>query len=81
MGRGGVSPTHFFYSMTLREAAAYLRGLERKDRQSWEQVRMIACAMGGKVKFPWNNENSEQRQEIDQKELERVKNLAKTIKL
>ena len=81
MGRGGVSPTHFFYDMTFGEAAAYLRGMEKRDRQAWEQTRMIVCSMGGKLKFPWDNEKTEQSKEVEQKELERIRELAKTIKL
>ena len=77
MGRGGVSPTHFFYAMTFGECAAYLRGLERRDRMAWEQVRMAASAMGAKIKLPWDNEQTEESKEVDEKEIERIRELAK----
>lgn len=75
MGRGGVSPTHFFYDMTFNECAAYLRGLERRDRTAWEQARMAASAMGAKIKLPWDNEKESII--VDEKEIERLKELAK----
>lgn len=56
MGRGGVSPFHFFYEMDFGEAAAFLRGMERRDRQSWEQTRAIIRGMGGEWELPWDNE-------------------------
>ena len=77
MGRGGVSPTHFFYAMTFGECAAYLRGLEKRDRMTWEQARMAASAMGAKIRLPWDNERTEESKEVDEKEIERIRELAK----
>ena len=59
MGRGGVSPSHFFYEMDFGEAAAFLRGMERRDRQTWEQTRAIVRGMGGDWKLPWDDEAKE----------------------
>ena len=39
MGRGGVSPDHFFYAMTFAEAAAYMRGMEAREHAAWERTR------------------------------------------
>ena len=44
MGRGGVSPTHFFYEMTFAEAAAYMRGLHLRERDEWERTRWMMWA-------------------------------------
>lgn len=79
MGRGGVSPTHFFYTMTFGEAAAYLRGLDRRDRQSWEQTRMIVRGMGGNWKLPWDDETK--AVEIDEKEVEDLRKRIKKVKI
>lgn len=79
MGRGGVSPDHFFYDMTFGEAAAYLRGLERRDRQSWEQTRMIVRGMGGNWKLPWDDEAK--AVEIDEKEVEDLRKRIKKVKI
>ena len=68
VGRGGVSPSHFFYSMTFGEAAAFLRGMQRRDRDRWEQTRrivhMIAQTNSTKelelvdvMKFAWDEED------------------------
>mgnify|MGYP006945389788 CR=1 FL=1 len=79
MGRGGVSPSHFFYEMTFSEAAAFIRGLERRDRQTWEQTRIIASAFGAKFKFPWDDE--ENHTEIDKNEIKDLRERIKKVKL
>lgn len=78
MGRGGVSPSHFFYDMGFAEAAAYLRGLESRTRNEWERVRVILGGLGKEIKLPWDNSESV---EIDEKELEELRKRAKEIKL
>lgn len=79
MGRGGVSPTHFFYEMTFSEAAAFLRGLERKDKQSWEQTRIIASMFGVKFKLPWDDEA--ESVEIDETEVNDLRERIKRVKI
>ena len=43
--------------MTLAEARDVVRGLERRHRDGWSQMRMIIHAIGadpdGELKFPW----------------------------
>ena len=91
MGRGGVSHTHFFYSMTFGEASAYMRGMQLRDRDEWERTR---CMMWASImphsrknleyrdvmKFDWEMEHVD-TSTVDEKELERIKELAKKIKL
>lgn len=72
-----MSPAYFFYSMTFHEAAAYLRGLENRDRLGWEQSRMAASAMGAKIKLPWDNERRSEILKTDEKEIKRIRELAK----
>lgn len=79
MGRGGVSPAHFFYEMTFGEAAAYLRGFEKRDRQDWDRARMIAGAMGAKIEFPWDNEAKEVV--IDESEVKDLRERIKKVKI
>ena len=68
VGRGGMSPSHFFYNMTLGECAAYIRGMQRKERERWEQTRMIMYAVVQSnstkeldpedvMKFAWDKES------------------------
>lgn len=70
-----MSPAHFFYAMSFCEAAAFIRGMERKDKQEWERARMIAGCMGAEFKLPWDDEK--EAVEIDENE---VKDLRERIK-
>lgn len=95
VGRGGVSPTHFFYDMTFGEAAAFLRGMQRKERESWEQTRrimhMIAQVNSTKdldpedvIRFVWDGddltEEQKERMRMDEeKELEELRKRAKKM--
>ena len=74
-----MSPSHFFYAMTFGEAAAFLRGLERRDRQAWEQTRMVVRGMGGDWKFPWDDEK--EAVEIDENEVNDLRERIKKVKI
>ena len=91
MGRGGVSPTHFFYEMTFSDASAYIRGMQLRERDEWERTRrmMWAAIMPHSkkkldyqdvIKFTWD-EDYVDTTKVDEGELERIRELAKTIKL
>lgn len=92
MGRGGVSPSHFFYEMTFAEAAAFIRGRNHQEQEEWERTRRIMWAaimphsknpknldVRDVLKFTW--EESESCTEVDERELERIRNIAKNMKL
>ena len=88
VGRGGVSPAYFFYRMTFAEAAAFMRGRELKEREEWERTRRVMWAVlvphskkrnfepDDVIKFPWEKDSVD-TSEVDEGELERVRNLAK----
>ena len=89
---GGVAPDHFFYKMTFGEAGAYLRGLQNKEKAEWERTRRVMWAAlvphcknvkqyADAMPLPWDNEAPKASQEVDEKELERIRNIAKNIKL
>ena len=91
VGRGGVSPTHFFYEMTFVEAAAYMRGLQSRERDEWERARRLMWASimphskkkleyQDIMKFAWD-EDYVDTTKVDEGELERIRELAKKIKL
>lgn len=91
MGRGGVSPTHFFYEMTFGEAAAFMRGMQQKERDEWERTRRLMWAAimphskkkleyQDVMKFSWD-EDYVDTTKVDEGELERIRELAKKIKL
>lgn len=76
MGEGGVSPEYFHEKMTYGEANDFLRGLQRRYRQSWEQTRLsvdIAARCAGNkdgvpIEFPWDSESSKSK-EVSAEEL------------
>lgn len=78
MGRGGVSPSHFFYDMTFAEVNAFLRGLDKREKATWEKVRLLCGALGREINFPWDKSEPV---EVDEKEIERIKELAKNFEL
>lgn len=91
VGRGGVSPTHFFYEMTFVEAAAYMRGIQSRERDEWERTRRLMWASimphskkkleyQDIMKFTWDEEYVDTTK-VDEGELERIRELAKKIKL
>lgn len=92
MGRGGVAPSHFFYEMTFQEAAAFMRGRERQEQEEWERVRRIMWASlvtqtknvkdyKDAMKLPWDDEKVNTDNEPDMREIERIREVAKKIKL
>lgn len=92
VGRGGVSPAYFFYRMTWAEAAAYMRGRELREREEWERTRRVMWAMllphakksdfqpDDVMRFSWEAD-AIGTTKVDEQELERIRELAKTIKL
>lgn len=89
VGRGGVSPSHFFYDMTFGEAAAYMRGYHLRERDEWERTRQIAYMIAqvnsskelsptSIMPFPWDKEKTV---EVDEKEIDRIRSIAQNIKL
>lgn len=86
-----MSPTHFFYEMTFSDASAYIRGMQLRERDEWERTRrmMWAAIMPHSkkkldyqdvIKFTWD-EDYVDTTKVDEGELERIRELAKTIKL
>lgn len=89
---GGVAPDHFFYSMSFGEAAAFLRGLQNKERAEWERTRRVMWAAlvphcknvkqyADAMPLPWDGEVKTATVEVDEKEVERIRKIAKSIKL
>ena len=87
VGRGGVSPTHFFYDMTFGEAAAFMRGLDLREKADWERTRKVMWAVvqsqstkriGLKdvQRFPWDDDYVEPS-EVTEEALDRVREIAK----
>lgn len=69
VGEGGVSPEYFMRRMSVAEVRDYIKGLNRRHRQAWEQTRLLCRfvhgAGGGKnfnLPFSWDDENGEQEE-------------------
>ena len=90
---GGVSPDHFFYKMTFGECAACLSGIQNREKIEWERTRrMMWSALVPHCKnvkkysdampLAWDNEFQEKQDtEVNEKEIDRIRELAKRIKL
>lgn len=77
VGEGGVSPEYFMRRMSVAEVKDYIKGLNRRHRQTWEQTRLLCRfvygAAGGKnfeMPFSWDNENEEQEEKREATEEE-----------
>lgn len=74
--------------MTLGECAAYLRGMERKERDEWERTRMLMYAVvqvsstkelspEDVIRFPWDGET--QVEEASEEEIRQLRERAKMM--
>lgn len=90
VGRGIVSPTYFFYSMTFTEASQLMSAIYEQEKAEWEKIRMqmYVVAQGNSteeitpqdvIKFPWEEETTEV--EDEQAELRRLNEEAKKMTL
>lgn len=77
--------------MTFPEAAAFMRGRERQSQEEWERVRRIMWASlvtqtknvkeyRDAMKLPWDD-IIKTDEKPDEKDIERIKEIAKKIKL
>jgi hypothetical protein len=77
--------------MTFADAAAYMRGLLLRERDEWERTRRLMWAaimphskkkldFQDIMKFVWDDEYVDTTK-VDEGELERIRELAKRIKL
>ena len=77
VGYGGMSPDYFCRALSLSEAEAYMKGLDKRRHDGWEQARLILCGLVSKASdltFPWEEEREEPKTEEEQREeIERIK--------
>ena len=89
VGEGGITPSYFLDKMTLGEVESFLVGFDRRNRDAWEQTRMlgyiIAQANSSKklnrtdiLRFPWDEETSEPSRVSDE-ERNRLREKAKLM--
>lgn len=74
--------------MTLAEVRYFLDGLTRRNRESWEQTRLLGyiIAQGNSTKslkqtdilrFPWDEENEVKDTGVSDEDVKRLRELAK----
>lgn len=92
VGEGGIAPDYFLDRMTLTEVRYFLEGLGRRNRESWEQTRIIAYVIAQAnstkqlkqsdiLRFPWDEakEDEKKRTSVTDEEVKRLRAKAKLI--
>lgn len=92
VGEGGIAPDYFLDRMTLAEVRYFLEGLGRRNRESWEQTRIIAYVIAQAnstkqlkqsdiLRFPWDEakEDEKKRTSVTDEEVKRLRAKAKLI--
>lgn len=88
VGEGGCSADYFFNRMGITEAVGYIKGLNRRHRQSWEQSRML-CRLVYKLlsgedlewDFPWDSEQESEEPEATKEELAALREKARKMEI
>ena len=91
VGEGGVHPSYFLDKMTFAEVVAFLDGLNRRNRESWEQTRIVAHVIAQAnstkqleasdvLRFPWDEEqDKKKRSDVSDEDIKRLRKEAKLI--
>nr|WP_317473164.1 hypothetical protein [Bacteroides hominis (ex Liu et al. 2022)]MDV6156499.1 hypothetical protein [Bacteroides hominis (ex Liu et al. 2022)] len=90
VGEGGVAPDYFLDKMTLAEVRCFLEGLIRRNRESWEQTRIVAyvIAQANSTRdlepsdvlcFPWDVKEEKGQTTVTDEEMEMLREKAKLI--
>ena len=91
MGEGGVSPDYFLDKMSFAEIRYFLEGLSMRNREAWEQARVLGYIIAQSnstkelkqtdiLRFPWDKEESEpQANIVSDADMERLRQKAKAI--
>ena len=91
VGEGGVHPSYFLDKMTFAEVVTFLDGLNRRNREGWEQTRVIAHVIAQAnstkqleasdiLRFPWDEEQGKKkRSTVSDEDIERLRKEAKLI--
>lgn len=82
MGEGGCDPDYFLHRMGFSEARRYLRGLNRRHRNGWEQTKIIGTVIAGclgnefELDLPWQREK---KAPVSQEELDAARQRAREL--
>lgn len=90
VGEGGVSPAYFLDKMSFGEVEAFLSGFYRRNREAWEQTRIIGyiIAQSNSTKqleqtdilcFPWDEKKGNETTRVSDDEMKRLREKAKLV--
>lgn len=89
VGIGGISPSYFLDRMTFGEVEMFLTGFNLRNREAWEQTRIIGYIIAQSnstkkleqtdiLRFPWDEEDKEAATVTDD-EIKRLREKAKQV--
>lgn len=80
----GIDPAYFMDKMQMYELAPLLKNIHRKNKESWEQARLISYIIAQTnstkqlkptdiLKFSWEDDTTEKETKISNEEIARLK--------
>lgn len=86
VGEAGVSPQYFLSMMTPDEAADFLEGYRRRQREAWERARIgwfmqVSDAEGKEMTdiFPFEWDRKKQTKRVSKRQLDKLRSRAAAI--
>lgn len=86
VGEAGVSPQYFLSIMTPDEAADFLEGYRRRQREAWERARIgwfmqVSDAEGKEMTdiFPFEWDKKKQTKRVSKRQLDKLRSRAAAI--
>lgn len=86
VGEAGVSPQYFLSMMTPDEAADFLEGYRRRQREAWERARIgwfmqVSDAEGKEMTdiFPFEWDKKKQTKRVSKRQLDKLRSRAAAI--
>lgn len=76
--------------MTLAEVESFLEGLNRRNRDAWEQTRLLGYIIAQSnstkmlkqtdiLRFPWDDEEEREDTSVTEDEMKRLRDKAKAV--
>lgn len=76
--------------MTLAEVESFLEGLNRRNRDAWEQTRLLGYIIAQSnstktlkqtdiLRFPWDDEEEKKETNVTEDEMKRLRDKAKVV--
>lgn len=89
VGEGGIAPDYFLDKMDFIEVESFLDGLNRRNRESWEQTRLLGYIIAQSnstktlkqtdiLRFPWDEEEKKDTS-VTNEDMKRLRAKAKAL--